>query len=258
MKLSCCAYSYRDLLESDRMTLEQFLDTAVELGLDGVELTSYYFAEESDEYLNHLKREVYRRGLDVSATAMGGSFASADAAERRRQIAHVKDWLEKSARLGSSVLRVFAGAAPEGVETATAQQWVIKGLAECAEVAARCGVMLALENHHGLTADAAGTLALIEPFKDNPWIGLDLDFGNFTGDIYAEFAACAPHALTTHAKVSGRLGQERVLVDYRKVVPIMREAGYRGYLAIEYEEPEDPVVGVSRFAAYLRGCLIDA
>ncbi len=133
MKLSCCAYSYRDLLQSDRMTLEHFFDTAVELGLDGVELTSYYFPDETDEYLNHLKREAYRRGLEVSATAMGGNFANADAEEQRQQIEHVKDWLEKSARLGSSVLRVFAGAAPEGVETATAQQWVINGLAECAE-----------------------------------------------------------------------------------------------------------------------------
>jgi sugar phosphate isomerase/epimerase len=47
-------------------------------------------------------------------------------------------------------------------------------------------------------------------------------------------------------------------VDYRRVVRIMREAGYRGPLAIEYEGTEPPADGVPRFAAYLRGCLVDS
>ena len=55
MKLSCCAYSYRQLLTEGKMSMEEFLDTAVELGLDGVELTSYYFPEETDDYLHYLK-----------------------------------------------------------------------------------------------------------------------------------------------------------------------------------------------------------
>jgi sugar phosphate isomerase/epimerase len=41
-------------------------------------------------------------------------------------------------------------------------------------------------------------------------------------------------------------------------VRILRQAGYDGYLAIEYEEPDDALAGVDRFAAYLRGCLVDA
>lgn len=258
MKLSCCAYSYRDLLKNDQMSLEEFLDVASDLGFDGVELTSYYFPEESREYLHHIKRETFVRGLDVSGTAVGDNFANADADKRRDQIAHVKDWIQKSALLGSPVMRVFAGAAPEGTERSVAEGWVRDGLAECAEVGRDYGVMLGLENHGGLTADATGTLALIEPFADNPWVGLNLDFGNFTGDIYEQYHLCAPHAVTTHAKVSVRQGQEREKVDYRKVVRIMREAGYMGYLAIEYEEPDDPVVGVDRYAAYLCGCIEDA
>ena len=258
MKLSTCAYSYRDLLSKDQMTLEQFLDTAAALGFDGVELTAYYFPELTPEYLNHIKRETFVRGLDVSGTAVGGNFSNAEESKRREQIEHVKQWLEYSARLGSSVMRVFAGGAPDGVERATAEQWVRDGLAECAEVGAQHGVMLGLENHGGLTSDAAGTLALVEPFADNPWVGINLDFGNFTGDIYAQYEQCAPHTVTTHAKVSVRQGEGRELVDYRKVVRIMRDAGYQSYISIEFEEPEDPIVGVSRFAAYLRGCLVDA
>jgi sugar phosphate isomerase/epimerase len=258
MKLSCCAYSYRDLLTKGKMTLEGFLDTAAELGLDGVELTSYYFPEQTPEYLRRIRREVFVRGLDVSGTAVGGNFSNADPEKRRQQIAQVKDWIVKSELLGSTVLRVFAGGVPEGVERTTVEGWVRDGLAECAEVGKAHGVILGLENHGGLTSDANGILALLKPFAGNPWVGINLDFGNFTGDIYEQYKRCAPLAVTTHAKVTVRQGEGREKVDYRRVVRIMREAGYKGYLSIEFEEPEDPVIGVSCFAAYLRGCLIDA
>lgn len=257
MKLACCAFSYRGLLKSGKMTLEQFLDTAVELRFDGVELTQYYFPEETPDYLHHIKREAFVRGLEVSGTAVGGNFSDADEGKRRGQIEHVKDWIAKSEMLGSPVMRVFAGTVPDGVERSSAEQWVRDALAECAEVGAAHGVVLALENHHGLTEDAEGTLALVEPL-DSPWVGINLDFGNFTGDIYGQYSRCAPHTVTTHAKGTVPQGEEREQVDYRRVVRIMREAGYRGYISIEYEEPEEPLAGVSHFAAYLRGCLVDA
>lgn len=258
MKLACCAYSYRDLLKSGKMTLESFLDVCVGLGLDGVELTQYYFPRETDEYLYHIKREAFRRGLDVSGTAVGGNFCNADAAARQKQVAHVKDWLEKSAKLGSPVLRVFAGEQPKGTALETAAGWVQEGLAECAEVCARHGVALGVENHGGLTGTAEGVLNLLRPFAGSPWVGINLDFGNFTGDIYGQYGRCAPLTITTHAKVTVSQQGGRAAVDYRRVVRIMREAGYRGYISIEYEEPDDPVTGVDRLAAYLRGCLADA
>ena len=258
MKLGTCAYSYRDLLTSGKMTMVEFLDLAAELNFDGVELTGYYFAEETKDYLVGLKREAFARGLDICATATGGNFADVDQNKRAEQIAKVQAWIEISAILGSTALRVFAGACPEGVELAFARKWVVDGLAECAPKAASEGVILALENHGGLTADAEGTLALIEPFEENPWVQLNLDFGNFTGDIYSQYTACAPYAATTHTKLTVRQGEEREPVDYRRVVRLMREAGYSGYLNIEYEEKEPPIPYVERFASYLRGCLVDA
>ncbi len=258
MKLACCAYSFRELFSDGTMSLADFLDTCAELGLDGVELTQYYFPQETDRYLLELKREAFLRGLDVCGSAVGGNFSVADPDDRLKQIDHVKDWLVKSSRLGSPVLRVFAGACPDGVEEETARSWVREGLTQCAVTAANYGVVLALESHGGLTATAEGVLDLIEPLEANPWIGLNLDFGNFTGDIYDQYERCAPYAVTTHAKMTVKQGDEREWIDYRRVVRIMREAGYEGYLSIEYEGDEDPRVGVDRFAAYLRGCILEA
>ncbi|HQE62576.1 MAG TPA: sugar phosphate isomerase/epimerase family protein [Candidatus Latescibacteria bacterium] len=257
MKLGTCAYSYRDLLTKGKMTLIELLDTVRDLGFDGIEWTAYYFPETTKEYLLHIKRETFVRGLDISATAVGGNFIQPTREEREKQIANVKSWIEKSAWMGSTALRVFAGYVTEGMAREDADQMVRDGLAECARLAEKEGVILALENHGGVTADAEGTVRLVKPLN-NPWVKLNLDFGNFTGDIYAQYEACAPYAVTTHTKVTVRQGEAREKVDYRKVVRIMRNAGYRGYINIEFEEPEDPIVGVDRFAAYLRGCMEDA
>ncbi len=257
MKLGTCAYSYRDLLTAGKMTLEEFLDIARDLGLDGVEMTSYYFPETTKEYLVYIKREIFLRGLELSATALGGNFADADEDKRRTQIASVKEWIMNSAILGSPVLRVFAGPCPDGVERSVAEQWVRDGLAECAELGKAEGVVVALENHGGLTDDADSTLALVEPLND-PWVRINLDYGNFKGDVHEQFARCAPMTATTHAKVSCMQDGERKPVDYRQVVRTMRGAGYVGFINIEYEEPDEPVEGMDRFAAYLRGCIVDA
>ncbi len=56
MKIGCCAYSYRKYLTSGRMSLEQFVDIASDLGIEGVELTSYYFPSTDAAYLHSLKR----------------------------------------------------------------------------------------------------------------------------------------------------------------------------------------------------------
>jgi sugar phosphate isomerase/epimerase len=155
-------------------------------------------------------------------------------------------------------MRVFAGPQPEGVALKTARAWVTDGLAECSEVAAQCGVILGLETHGGMTGDADGVLALLKPFKNDPWVGLNLDFGNLTGDVYGQYERLAPCAVTTHVKVTVRQGEGREVLDYRRIMRLMQAAGYRSYMAIEFEEEEDPVVGVDRFAAYLRGCMVDA
>jgi sugar phosphate isomerase/epimerase len=246
------------MLTNGEMTPLEFLDLAAELNFDGVEWTSYYFPETTKEYLVNVKRETFVRGLDISATATGGNFADADPDKRKAQIDNVKEWIEKSVWLGSSALRVFAGGCPDEVERSEAEKWVTDGLAKCAVLAEKEGVILGLENHGGLTADAKGTLALIEPFKNNPWVRINLDFGNFTGDVYAQYEQCAPYTATTHTKVTVRQGDERELVDYRRVVRIMRENAYDGYINIEYEESEPPIPNVERFASYLRGCIVDA
>ena len=75
----------------------------------------------------------------------------------------------------------------------------------------------------------------------SPWFGVNLDTGNFHGDdVYGDLAKVAPYAINVQVKVvvSGPGGKKPT--DYARLAKILREAHYRGYVALEYEEAGDP------------------
>ncbi|MGC8667096.1 MAG: sugar phosphate isomerase/epimerase family protein [Chthonomonadales bacterium] len=250
MRIACCAYSYREELQNGSMTLEDFLDTIAKVGFDAAELTAYYFPTTDRSYLNHIKRNVHELGLTVSGTAVGSDFTQPDAAARRSHIQMTKDWIRHSVVLGAPTLRVFAGPIREGVTEEQSFRWCVECLQECASAAEQEGVILALENHGGLTANAEGTLRLLGAVGSD-WLRLNLDFGNFVGDVYGQFERCAPYAAATHAKVHYNGPSGREAVDYMRVRTILEGAGYHGYIAMEYEEPEPAATGVPKFAETL-------
>ena len=254
MHLSCCAYSYRKELQGGAMTLHDFVVTARTIGLDAVELTSYYFSDTERATLHDLKRWVFRHGLSVSGTAVGGAFTEPDEGKRAQHIAMVKEWIDHSVTLGSPCMRVFAGPVPEGETEEKARGRAVEGMKECAAYAAERGVLLAVEDHGGITATAEQVLKLVE-MVGSDWLGLNLDCGNFRADPYREIEMCAPHALTTHVKVTSDSPQGRFRLDYRRIIDSLDKAGYHGPLSIEYEESDPATEGVPRFAAYLRGAL---
>lgn len=254
MRLSCCAYSYREYLKSGAMTLASFVETARDLGCDAVELTSYYFPSTERDYLNRLKRHIHREGLSVSGTAIGTDFTHPESANRQAHVRMAKEWIDLSVVLGAPTLRVFAGPVREGDKEEQAFKWCAACLRSCASHAARRGVLLALENHGGITGTADQILRLMRAV-DSEWVGINLDCGNFTGDAYSQIAACAPHAVAVHAKTHFTGASGREAVDYVGVKSILDQAGYRGFLAIEYEESEGPHAAIPRFAAQLLGVL---
>ena len=105
MKIGCCSYSYREFLQSGEMSLEQFIDISADLGIEGVELTSYYFPNTDKKYLNSLKRRCLIKGVDVSGAAVGCKMTLADDDERAEQIAMVKEWLGHALTLGAPQMR---------------------------------------------------------------------------------------------------------------------------------------------------------
>lgn len=256
MRVGCCAYSYREYLTSGKMTLEQFIDLASDLGVDGVELTAYYFASTDNAYLDKIKRHALRRGVDIAGTAVGNRFTWSQASKREEHVAMVKQWIDCSVRLGAPYLRVFAGRVADDSSEEQAFAWTVAALKACVPYAASRGVLLALENHGGITSTAEQVFRLLDAV-DSPWLVVNLDTGNYRQSPYEEIAQTVPKAVTAHVKTEIVEGDKHVPVDTRRVLTTLHEAGYRGFLNIEYEAHEDPKTAVPRFIQEIRDILAD-
>ena len=256
-KFSLAAYSYRDVLDAKppktKLTLDDFIGDCAKMGLQGTELTSYYFPPEpSHEYLRHLKQLCFRLGLDISGTAVGNDFCYPPGEKRDAEIKHVKRWIDYAEILGAPVIRIFSGH-EHGTSVEEAHRLAVSAIEECCQYAGDHGVFLALENHGGLTTKAEGLMALVRDVK-SPWFGVNLDTGNFhSSDVYAEIAQLAPYAINVQVKVSlsGPDGK-RQHADFRRLARIMADAGYRGYIVLEFEEPEDPLTACPRYVDEMR------
>jgi sugar phosphate isomerase/epimerase len=252
MRLSMAAYSFRQELDLKRkprptMTLDDFIDLCAAQDLDAAELTAYYFPETSPEYLAHLKGRCTRLGLDVSGTAVGNNFCVTDADKQREQRAMVKSWTENTARLGGKTMRIFAGNVEKGDTEEKARERCIEAIGEVCDHAAKFGVILALENHGGLTDTIDHTLALVKAVRHD-WFGVNLDTGNFRSrDPYADLAQLAPYAVTVQVKTEiQRPGMPKEEAELARLIDILRAANYRGYVALEYEAAEDARTAVPR------------
>jgi sugar phosphate isomerase/epimerase len=240
-KYSLAAYSYRELFKKGT-TVADFIADCAKYGLDGTELTSYYFpADVSDAALRDTAALCFRLGLDVSGTAIRNEFAIPPGEKRDAELKQTKLWIDRAAVLGAPVIRIFAGHVQKGQTENEAHKLMVEGMEECCAYAAQKGIYLALENHGGPTATAEGLLKLVRAVK-SPWFGVNLDSGNFhSDDPYAELAAIAPYALNVQVKVvTSGPDKKKVPTDYGKIAKILRDAGYRGYVVLEYEEAGDP------------------
>jgi sugar phosphate isomerase/epimerase len=258
-KFSLAAYSYRNLLsgKEPKLTLVDFIADCAAMGLEGTELTSYYFPNPATpDYLRRLKHECFRQGLDVSGTAVGNDFCHPPGAQRDEQLASVKRWIDNAELLGAPVIRVFSGK-PHGDQTpAQAHKLAVAALEECCDYAGQHGVFLALENHGGLTTVIDDLLKLVRDVR-SPWFGVNLDSGNFQGcssaeEAYADMVKMAPYALNVQVKVTIALRGEKAPSDFRRLAKIMAAAGYRGYIVLEYEEAGDPRQECPRHVDQLR------
>ncbi|MFO0888605.1 MAG: sugar phosphate isomerase/epimerase family protein [Isosphaeraceae bacterium] len=257
LKLSIAAYSYRDYLTSKppRMDLFDYVNLAADMGLDAIEPTSYYFPDDvTTGYLHRLKQHAFLLGLDISGTAIGNNFCLPPGPKRDEQLALTRTWIDRAAEMDAPVIRIFAGSVPKGADEDQAVAWAIDGIKQSLPYAAEKGVTLALENHGGITATPAQLLKLVKAV-DAPNFGVNLDTGNFHGaDPYAEIAELAPYAVNVQVKTEihrqGSSAKEDA--DLARLISIIREAHYSGYIVLEYEAAEDPLKAIPRHIKALR------
>ena len=264
LRLSLAAYSFREnfavmrgkpnaKVPPGRATdMFKFIDYCAAQGCEGTELTSYFFAEESDAYLLKLRRHAFLRGIAISGTAIGNNFSHPEGPKRDAEISLTKRWIDRAAVLGAPHIRVFAGVTKE-IAREVADKLVISALEECCDYAGQRGIFLGLENHDSI-GSAATLLPMIKAVQ-SPWIGINLDSGNFrTADPYRDFAECAPYAVNVQFKteVHDAATNGKKAADFKRFTQILRDVGYQGWIALEYEAKEDSAVAVPRYLGKTR------
>lgn len=261
-KLSFAAYSFRKYLDLKKLPAEpmdyfQFAEYAAGLGLGAIEATSYYFPETTPTYLRKFKNHCTRLGLDISGTAVGNDFCVADESKRAAEIKKVKEWLDISSFLGAKTMRVFAGTKPKDDTEETARKRCVSALREVCDHAAKAGVFAAIENHGGITATPEQLLAIVKAV-DHDWFGVNLDTHNFrTADPYGDLAKVAPYAVTVQMKTEMMIAGKKQEADFARLFGMLRDARYRGYVALEYEAAAEPKTAVPKYipklAEFCRG-----
>ncbi len=258
------AYSFRDYFKSMKGKLNPKVSPTEGLDMIGfihlcakyqvaAELTSYFFEPEVEgAELTECRREAHLNGVGIAGTAVGNRFtldpASAEAGE---QMTYVKRWIDRAVIMGAGHVRVFAGSIPKGMEEATAEKNAIEALKISGEYAAAKGIFLGIENHDSIIS-AERLLHIVTSVK-NPWVGINLDSGNFkTEDPYKDFADCVPYAVNIQLKEELKIGDKTVLADLPSLFESIKKGGYKGYVVLEYEGTENPYEKVPTLLAEVK------
>lgn len=268
--LAVSTYSYWHF-RNPKYPIEKVIDSAAKIGFDGVEILHRQMDNETPAYVNDLKKRAFEQGLSFPMLSIHQDFVFPDKAERQKHIDHTRRCLELSARLAIPAMRLNSGrwkTIPSfddlmkvkgnepplaGYKLDDAIAWCVECINACLPDAEKLGVQMCLENHWGLTTDI-DILLKIHALVNSPWLGLNLDTGNYpTPEPYDGIAKLAPKATIVQAKTYYGGGEWYTLdLDYPRIAKILRNAGFRGWVSLEMEGKEDPGIAVPKSYDVLR------
>lgn len=246
------SYSYWHF-SAEKYPIEKVIDHAAELGFDGVEILHRQMENESVGYMNGLKRRAWEAGLDLIMLSIHQDFVDPSESQRQEAVDHTKHCIDLAHQMGIPAIRLNTGRwgtirsfddlmaangqepALEGYTDEDAIGWCIDSIRDCLPHAADAGVVMALENHWGLSTSVDVLLRIHREVGD-PWLGINMDTGNYVGDPYSQMQKLAPHATIIQAKTYPGGGVWYTLdLDYPRIADIVREAGFQGYVSLEME-----------------------
>src|SRR3954468_1754060 len=269
IRLAIATYSYWHF-RPPKVAIETVIDRAAEFGAEGVDVLHRQMESEDAGYVRKLKRHALSRGVALVCLSIHQDFVDPSAEERKKNVQHTIKCIELASTLGIPCIRLNSGrwntiASFDDLMKARGEEPVLPGFTEddgfkwCIECAQQClskaeehGVVLAMENHWGLTRTPEGLLRIVNAV-DSPWLGALMDTGNFLEDPYAKLKQIAGKTVFVQAKTYFGGGEWYTLaLDYKKIAGILRDAGYQGYVSLEFEGKEDPNVAVPKSLDLLR------
>jgi len=250
-KISLAQWSLHNAFFGNKLNAMDFAPIAKkDFGIDGVEYVNQFYKGKAEDMatLKELKQKADDNGVTSILIMCDGEGQLGDPNEagRKKAVENHYKWVNAAKFLGCHSIRVNAqsgGTYEEQLERAA------DGLAKLTEYAAKQDVNVIVENHGGLSSNGEWLAAVMKKVN-NPRCGTLPDFGNFnlgdgkSYDRYKGVAELMPFAKGVSAKSHDfdDMGNETA-TDYRKMLKIVLDAGYKGWVGVEYEgrkltEPE--------------------
>jgi sugar phosphate isomerase/epimerase len=242
-RISLAQWSLHKELFAKQLDNLDFAKTAKEdFGIDAIEYVNQFFKDKAkdQDYLGEMKKRAADLGVRILLIMCDGEGALGDADEKKRiqAVDNHKKWVEAAAFFGCHSIRVNAassGTYEEQMERAA------DGLHRLTLFAEQHNLNVIVENHGGLSSNGAW-LAGVMKKVDHPHCGTLPDFGNFRiqgdewYDRYQGVEELMPfaHAVSAKSHDFDEQGNE-TRTDYLRMMKIVLDAGYRGYVGIEYE-----------------------
>lgn len=245
MRLAVSSWSLRDHINRDFPCHEFPRYVKEHFGVDAVEVCQVHLVTPDARRLDLLATGLRDAGVTLVNMPLDlGDISRPDRARREHDLNLLELWIDAAAFLGCPAVRVNSGSGALPAAIASYQRLT--------DYATGRGVRVLLENHGGLSADPTTIQTLLDAV--GPALGTAPDFGNFSEERrYDGLAIMAPRAVVAHAKTHDLDEEDRLReYDFARCLRIMTDAGYAGYLSIEYEGQGDQLAGVRRSIAFAR------
>lgn len=275
-----------DLCQTGAMSLDQWLDIAASLRLDGVELYSGMIDLQRPDDWPRWRNAVQTRGLAMPMLCCSPDFAQPDVAARQREIDREKHWIDMTAALGGRYCRVLSGQWRADVRIEDGLDFAVECITACLPHAAERGVTLILENHYKdnywthpeLAQQMDPFCALVDRIVATGWsnFGVNYDPSNalLAGDDPLELLRrVKDRVVTMHASdrylaegslddlrreehaagYAARLRHGEIgrgLNDYDAIFTLLHAAGFDGWISIE--DGVDGLDQLQRSVAFVR------
>jgi sugar phosphate isomerase/epimerase len=266
MKLSMMSYTVSR--QKEYFDLKKMLDVTAELKMDGIDFVTLHNTDPRT-----LRKMADDHGIPVVCHTFHAPMNFATAAERAAGVEAAKAGVEAAVILGAPAVMIPTGGKTGKPRGESRRDW-IEGLKKVVPLAADAGVTLTIENFPGADSPFVTAADVLEAVDAVPGLKLTYDNGNAaTGEEPAQsFRDCARHVVHAHFKdwlrrddeaegwrkmLDGKYYQPALIgegcLDHVACLSAMRDAGYDGYINIEYEgNAYDPYEATRRAVEYLR------
>jgi sugar phosphate isomerase/epimerase len=236
-RISLAAWSVHQAFFQNGMKMIEQPAFCKEVGIHGLELVNTFFPSPQYGYLQEFMRAAEDNEVKILLIMCDneGDMAHTDRNERMLAAKNHHKWVDIAQVLGCHSIRCNSGSGKPG-ETEAVKR-AAESFSELAGYAAQAGLNVIIENHGGLSSHPDELVSLFN-MVDKPNFGALPDFGNFPEEVdrYEAVRKMMPFAKAVSAKCHdfGPDGNETE-TDYAKMMKIVLDAGYSGWVGIEYE-----------------------